>query len=197
MEFWADVVPRREQFGSGNLTWSLGDRSFNGRERNCAFRNMGGMRFEDVAWTTGVDGVEDARGAVVADLDGDGAPDIVVNNWRQPVRLWRHQGVVGRQWCTVRLRGSTQGNREAIGATVTCRGKGLPTQALPITAGTGFLSQVPAEACFGLGEAESCTVTVRWPDGAKTSHSGLGPGRWEIDQATGKARRLDAPAKGD
>ncbi|MHC5020069.1 MAG: hypothetical protein ACYTGX_08155 [Planctomycetota bacterium] len=43
MEFWADVVPRREQHHAKGLTWELGERSFNGRERNPAFRNLGGL----------------------------------------------------------------------------------------------------------------------------------------------------------
>lgn len=190
MEFWSDVVPRREQFAAGGLQWKLGERSFNGRERNPAFRNLGGLRFEDVGFVLGIDGIEDGRGAVAADFDGDGAPDLGVNNRGQPLRLWRHRGFADRAWCTVRLRGRHAGNREAIGATVTCRVPDRPLQALPITAGTGFLSQGPAEACFGLGGASSCTVTVRWPGGRVTTHEGLGPGAFEIDEATGAVRKL-------
>lgn len=188
MEFWSDVVPRREQFFQGGIEWNLGERSFNGRERNPAFRNLGGMRFEDVGFVLGIDGIEDGRGAVAADLTGDGAPDLAVNNRGQAMRLWRHRGYADRGWCTVRLRGRQAGNREAIGATVTCAVPGRPLQALPITAGTGFLSQGPAEACFGLAGAATCTVTVRWPGGRVTTHEGLGAGVHVIDEATGKPR---------
>lgn len=188
MEFWADVVPRREQHHAQGLTWELGERSFNGRERNPAFRNLGGLRFEDTGYVMGVDGIEDGRSAVTCDLDGNGSPDLIVSNREQPLRVWRHRGGANRRWCTVQLRDTAKGNREGVGAVVTCRGTGLPSQALPISAGAGFLSQGPAEACFGMGRRNTVDVTVRWPDGKETRHAGLQPGRWIIDRASGAVR---------
>jgi hypothetical protein len=115
-----------------------------------------------------------------------------VNNRAQPLRAWRHRGGANRRWCTVQLRDTAAGNREGIGAVVTCRSPALPVQALPITAGAGFLSQGPAEACFGMGRRETVEVAVRWPDGTTTRHAGVGPGRWVIDRKSGKVQ----PARG-
>ncbi len=167
----------------------IGAKTFNGYERNCLFRNRGGLKFDDVGYVMNVDGIQDARGAAVADLDGDGWPEIVVNNHRVASRVWRHKGLAGRGVLVVRPRGNRPGNPEAVGATVVCAGEGLPLQARPITAGTGFLSQEPAEARFGLGSARSARVTVQWPGGAKTTVGPLEPGVWEVTE-NGGTRRL-------
>lgn len=189
MELWADVVPRRGAYFEGGEEFRIGRRSFNGRERNCLFRNRGGGKFDDAAYVWGCDAVEDGRGAAVADLDGDGAPDLIVNNHGQPTRLFRHAGIPGRAWCAVRLRGRWPRNAAAVGATVICEAEGLPGQALPITAGDGYLSQGPGEARFGLADKAAATVTVRWPGGRETRHA-VGPGTWDIDEATAKAEKV-------
>jgi len=169
--------------------WDLGDKSFNGRERSSLFRARPDGRFEDVAYVFGVDGLEDGRGAVATDLDGDGAPDLAVANHEQPVRLFRHRPTTAR-WCRVMLRGRSAGNRDAVGATVVCRPRGGRVQAVPISAGFGFLAQGPPEACFGLGDATECDVTVRWPGGRVTTDVGLGAGTWEIDEVSGTVRKV-------
>ena len=37
------------------------------------------------------------------------------------------------------------------------------------TAGNNFVSQNPAEAHFGLGDATSVDLSVRWPDGIQST----------------------------
>ena len=113
-----------------------------------------------------------------------------MNNHGQPSRLFRHVGVPGRAWCAVRLRGRSPKNAAGVGATVICEADSLPAQALPITAGDGYLSQGPGEARFGLADKTSATVTVRWPGGKETRHA-VGPGVWEIDEATGTATKVE------
>ena len=71
-----------------------------------------------------------------------------------------------------------------------CRaGKGL-VQALPVSAGTSFLSQAPEALAFGMGAAEEVTIEVRWPDGAVTKHRALTSGEWELrpDGSAAKGR---------
>lgn len=56
-------------------------------------------------------------------------------------------------------------NVRAIGAVVYIVANGV-TQIRLITAGTSYLGQEPAEACFGIGAATLVeSVTVDWPDG--------------------------------
>ena len=46
---------------------------------NALYKNMGGMRFKDVTQASGIDcGNRPCRGAVFADINGDGRPDLVV-----------------------------------------------------------------------------------------------------------------------
>ncbi|MCI0343081.1 MAG: CRTAC1 family protein [Planctomycetales bacterium] len=189
MPFWADVVPRRHEYAGGQRQFRFGKKTFNGRERNCLFRNRGGLKFDDVAYVLGVDGIEDGRGGIAADLDGDLWPEIVVSNHRVPSRLWRHRGVPGARLLVVRPRASARGNPEAVGAIVTCEGPGVPTQARPITAGTGYLSQEPPEARFGLGVAKEARVSVLWPGGKRTTVGPLAAGAWEVTE-NGGTRRL-------
>jgi hypothetical protein len=44
--------------------------------------------------------------------------------------------------------------------------------------GTSYLSQGPAEAWFGLGEADAVDLTVRWPDGGDCALSGVRTRQW-------------------
>ena len=57
-------------------------------------------------------------------------------------------------------------NRRAIGATVQVTAGGQTTMRL-ISAGCSFYGQEPAEACFGLGQANVAdSVVIDWPSGA-------------------------------
>ncbi len=60
------------------------------------FRNLGGLRFEDVTaaamGTQSILATLDATGCVLADLSGDGAPDLVVSSHGQGTHLFRNDG---------------------------------------------------------------------------------------------------------
>jgi len=55
------------------------------------YRNLGGMRFEDVTERVGLRESSWGCGVAFADYDRDGDPDIFVTNWG-PDRLWRNDG---------------------------------------------------------------------------------------------------------
>jgi len=55
------------------------------------FRNTG-TRFVDVTSASGLTSSVTALNCAVADYDGDGNPDVFVQFWRQPARLFRNQG---------------------------------------------------------------------------------------------------------
>ena len=60
---------------------------------NRLFRNLGDWRFEDVTASAGVGcGEFDATACVLADLNGDTLPELLVNTMYQGLRLFRNLG---------------------------------------------------------------------------------------------------------
>ncbi len=129
-------------------------------------RNRGDGRFDTAPLSARPPSV--SRTAAAADLDEDGAPDLVAAVLDGPVRVLRNTaGDAGRHWLCVRLRGRGA-NTQGLGARVSVAWEGGEAWREIRTAG-GFQAAVPAEACFGLGgAARARRVTVAWPSGART-----------------------------
>ncbi len=131
------------------------------------FVNDGDGSFTERAAELGVDDTGQGRGIVCFDYDRDGDVDLFLANNSGPSRLLRNDGGNDRRYLQLRLRGD-DGNSEAIGARVTVTAGGL-TQIREIRAGSNYVSQNPAEAHFGLGDAAVADeVRIRWPDGEET-----------------------------
>jgi len=59
--------------------------------RNVLYRNLGGLRFEDVSAKAGVDAAAWGNGVCAGDFDGDGRLDLYVTNWGKNL-LFRNKG---------------------------------------------------------------------------------------------------------
>ena len=131
-------------------------------------RGAGGGRYRDVSGASGPYFLEQlpSRGAAAADLDGDGDLDLVVAVLGGRARLLRNDAA-GGHWLQVRLRGTTS-NRDGLGARVEWEAGGL-RQVRVLTPTSGYGSQNPAVAHFGLGESTAGTLHVLWPRGARQS----------------------------
>jgi len=161
-----DGVGRRQEQTNGSFL-NIGQHSLNGRERNCLFRNNGDGTFIDVGWINDADRVEDGRGLSVLDYDGDGRPDLVLRNYRQPAELLRNTGPASH-WIELALVG-VRSNRDAVGARIRVR-TAAGWQMREVSAGSGYLSGSSLVQHFGLGDASRAQeVAIEWPSGARSS----------------------------
>ncbi len=137
-------------------------------EPNQAFRNTGDG-FEP-AYDWGLDSTAGGRGTAMADFDGDGDLDIVVNNFNEPSQLFENQLCVGAS-LEVDLAWPATANTDAISSVVKVTVDGV-TRQRTVSATRGYLSGGPPSVHFGLGEitpGASVDVEVRWPDGQITT----------------------------
>ncbi len=143
----------------------VGDRSWNGRERNQLLRNRGDGTFVEVGSALGLDDLADARGLAGADFDQDGDVDFVINNYRARAAYYENRLGQRNAWIALRVQG-TQSNRDGIGAVITVRME-AGRQTRVVGAGHGYASQNSLEQVFGLGDTSRVDVVVRWPGGAR------------------------------
>jgi hypothetical protein len=104
-----------------------------------------------------------SRGCAFGDFDNDGDLDILVMNQNEPPSLIRNDAPNGNHWIKVRLEG-TKSNRSAIGARVLVR-YGGKVQAQERMSQSSYCSANDARLHFGLGNAATADVEVRWPSG--------------------------------
>jgi hypothetical protein len=152
---------------------SLGEHFQRYGQRNQIFRNDGSGRFIDLSESNpALCGTRNlARGLAVGDLDGDGAPDLVITGLAQRARVYRN--VSNPSGRGVRIRAvDPRYRRDAYGAEVTLLAAGR-RQLRILNPGDSFQSSSDPAVCFGLGDATSYDgVEIRWPDGARTVHAG-------------------------
>jgi hypothetical protein len=149
---------------------------------NKLLHNDGGLAFtnesEGVLLQPGVGG-----GTSFCDFDRDGDLDILLANLNeaQTNRLFRNDRPLLSEWLGVSLVG-TVSNRNGIGAKIGVWGNGLE-QWREISAGSGFCSEGPLSAHFGLGPASLRgrgfvdSVLVQWPSGIDQVVRDIAPNR--------------------
>ena len=129
------------------------------------FRNLGQGTFQEVTGQAGraLSVPRVARGAAYADIDNDGALDLLITtNGGAPVLL-RNAGATHHS-LRVRLVGA-RSNRDGIGAVVRVSPGGA-TQWQMLRSGSSYLSQSELVLTFGLGQqAAADAIEVRWPSG--------------------------------
>ncbi len=131
-------------------------------EENQAYRNDGGNRFTPAPeWK--LNSTAGGRSMSMADFDGDGDLDVLINNLRSPSQLFENQLCSG-QSLLVDLRHPGSGNTRALGAELLLHtSTGIYRRS--VHAAAGYLSGRSARQHFGLPEGSGIhALEIRWPD---------------------------------
>jgi tetratricopeptide (TPR) repeat protein len=130
------------------------------------FRNRGDGSFEDVSRALGLDAVKlhDPRGLIAADVDGDGAADLIVTQVNAPQVLLRNVGANKNHFVRLDLTGYAD-NKTAIGVKVEAFANGH-WQKWELPGASGYQTQAPPEILVGLGDADGIDLLrILWPTG--------------------------------
>jgi hypothetical protein len=142
-------------------------------ERNQLFVNNGKGGFQDISSADQpfcrVANV--GRGLAWADLDGDGAIDLLVTAIAAPARLYRNVAPKRGHWLLVQTRLPAL-RRDAYGAEVTVEAGGRRWVGW-VNPGSSYLCSNDARVHFGLGAAANVdAIRVQWPDGTREMFPG-------------------------
>lgn len=159
---WEQVDPR-DAGGSNDFTF----------DQVRYFESQGDGTFVEAAQEAGLIDTGQGRGVACFDSDRDGDIDLVLTNNQnvKSVTFYQNELSGNNRYLSVRLSGNGL-NSGAIGALIEIT-DGTRTQIREIRASNNFVSQGPAEAHFGLGQADSVDLTVFWPDGTQTTMNGM------------------------
>lgn len=134
---WLDIIA----YGNGVRVW----------------RNLGNAGFADVTKDLGLDHITSVDGLVAADIDDDGATDLVMSG-PNGLQFWRNEGGNANRQMKLRLAGN-RSNASALGVSVELAAGNWRT--------LRTLNQPPLE--IGVGKHDKIdTLKIRWFDTANT-----------------------------
>ncbi|MEO8034309.1 MAG: CRTAC1 family protein, partial [Acidobacteriota bacterium] len=160
------------------------------KEEPVFFVNRAGKLGEESA-KSGANPSGNSRSVAYLDIDGDGALDMIVNNFEAPAVVYRNNTTRnGNHWIGIRLQGdpSKGVTTDAIGAKIvvdTAHEKGMWRE---VFSTVGYLTSNPKEQHIGLGADTKADVTILWPNGERQVLKALAADR-RYHVAQGEAAR--------
>jgi tetratricopeptide (TPR) repeat protein len=129
-------------------------------------RNCGAKGFEDVTEALKLENldVSGAKSFIAADVDGDGAPDLIVARGNVAPLVLRNVGGNQNHSLRIALTGLAD-NKSALGTKVAVLSNGM-MQKFEIAGSAGYQSQGSTDILVGLGKADHVDVVrILWPTG--------------------------------
>jgi hypothetical protein len=134
--------------------------------KNYFFKNNGDAGFSNTSSAWGIDEPSNSNGAAYADLNNDGALEMIVNNINQPAFVYENESgaINNNHYLSILLKGANI-NTQGIGAKVFVYHGGMQqfVEQMPTR---GYQSSVSPTLHFGMGKAiEADSVKIVWPRG--------------------------------
>ena len=130
------------------------------------FRNQGDGTYEDVSHVLGLDSVllKNPRGVIAADVDGDGATDLIVIQENAGPVLLRNMGANKNHFIRLDLSGYAD-NKTALGSKIEIFAAGQ-WQKWELAGASGLATQAAPQVLVGLGDADHIDLLrILWPTG--------------------------------
>ena len=158
-------------YKSGKAAYvEAGDPSY--RQKTVLLHNAGSGKFEEWRDPGDLGTIRmSGRGSAVADVDDDGDLDLFIVDLAGPSRLFANEVGSRKSWVGIDPRPAAD-RRTVLGTRVRVTA-GSRTQVQDLQVSPSYASGTLTEMHFGLGDADTADVEVRWPNGETQKFPGV------------------------